>query len=114
MRASRHDPIAVPLGAIERPRNPCRELSALTDGDLATPAVWRRPERETPANTDQRERDAETRAEWREILVPYYTRRLGAARLQTALLASIGKVPLAQVERVARLERALDAARRLS
>lgn len=43
MRASRHDPIAVPLGAIERPRNPCRELSALTDGDLATPAVWRRP-----------------------------------------------------------------------
>lgn len=110
--------IIPPLGHVERPRF-TRETSALTPEDLNTATVIRRAAaqlgRDLAASAGvQRWEDVpdDLRAEMRDTMIGALSKRLGDARLK--LHACIGPVPLAAAERVARLERALDAARRLS
>jgi hypothetical protein len=112
--------IVPPFGAIEHTRPRSREVSALTPQDIETSAAdWRRLDtptitrRAAADHVEWRDLPDEDRAEMRDMLVDWYAKRLGDARVQVRLLAGIGDVPLAAVERVARLERALDAVRRL-
>lgn len=116
----RFDPIAIPLGHVERHR-PSRELSALTAEDLVTATVIRRQAAQlghdllasSTGHQEWRDIADDVRAEIRDTMIGALSKRLGDARMRARLLAAVGDVPLAQVERVARLERALDAARML-
>lgn len=107
MRTSRSTAIAPPFGAIEKMR-PCRELSALTDLDLATPAIIRR------GSDRWGSIDEATRLDMKRVLVQYYTRKLGDARFHLRLLLCIGAAPRAAVERVAKFEQLLERARGLA
>jgi hypothetical protein len=112
-------PIPPPFGHVEHHR-PSRERSSLTREDLDTATVIRRAGcqlgRDLAVSVGAQrweEVDEETRELMRDAMVSQLTKRLGDARMQLRLHACIGPVPLPAVERVARLERALDAARRL-
>lgn len=122
---NRSEPLAPPLGHgfighIEQPRRVSRELSALTPQDLSTPAIVRRAAattlRDEPANSNHQEwmdLDAESRREMKDILIAAYAQKLGNARVQLKLIQGIGSPSQAALDRIARLERNLDAVRRL-
>lgn len=55
----------------------------------------------------------DVRVEIKDTMIGALAKRVGDARFQLKMLAHIGAPPLSAVERVTRLERALDAARRL-
>lgn len=119
MRTTRLTVVIPPLGHVERHR-PQREHSALTGEDLDRATVLRRAaahlERDLAVSVGRRawsDVDPEIRADMRDTLIGAYTKRLGDARLQLRLVASIGGSTLPAAERVAKLERCLDAARRL-
>jgi hypothetical protein len=119
MRESRLTIIIPPLGHVERHR-PSRERSALTTEDLDKATVIRRAAAQlgrdlaaSAGHIEWRDVPDELRADMKDLMIGAISKRLGDARVQLKLLAGIGNVPLAAAERVAKLERALDAAKRL-
>lgn len=124
MRATRHDPIAIPLGHVEQPR-PHRApapvygsgYTAAEQCRLDVPTVTRRLGEDLAASHGAARWEdvpADVRAEMRDAMVCQLAARLGKARTELVLRAHFGAPPLWMVERVARLERALHAAQRLA
>ena len=104
MRPNRHDPIAAPISP-----------------DLDTPTVTRRAAaqlaRDLAASVGHQDWSAipdDIREVMRDAMVSQLEHRLAHARSRARYYAGAGSIPAAASERVVRLERALDAARRLA